>query len=200
MDAAFFTKCVSNHIEERVLKYSEKDLIKQCIKGKARYQRDLYDRFAGKMYAVCYRYAKNKEDAKDILQETFIKVFANLKSFKGEGSFEGWIRRIAVTTSIRHYENSIRKIDTRDIELVQEGSVQETILSEISAQEISSVISNLPDGYRMVFNMYAIEGYSHKEIGKELGITESSSRSQLTRARKMLIGLLTNPEKQTMTC
>lgn len=152
------------------------------------------------MYAVCYRYAKNKEDAKDILQETFIKVFANLKSFKGEGSFEGWIRRIAVTTSIRHYENSIRKIDTRDIELVQEGSVQETILSEISAQEISTVISNLPDGYRMVFNMYAIEGFSHKEIGAELGITESSSRSQLTRARKMLIGLLTSSEKQTMAC
>jgi RNA polymerase sigma-70 factor (ECF subfamily) len=152
------------------------------------------------MYAVCYRYAKNAEDAKDILQETFIKVFTNLKSFKGEGSFEGWIRRIAVTTSIRHYENSIRKIDNRDIELVQEGSVQETILSEISAQEISTVISNLPDGYRMVFNMYAIEGYSHKEIGEELGITESSSRSQLTRARKMLVGLLTNSEKQTMAC
>lgn len=169
---------------------SDKRLIEQCRKGKARYQRMLYDRYACKIYPVCYRYAKNEEDAKDILQETFIRVYNKLDTFQDKGSFEGWIRRIAVNTSIRHYENSLRKIDNRDIEHAPEVTAHENILDELNAEDILKKISELPTGYRVVFNMFAIEGYSHKEIAQELGISEGSSRSQLTRARQCLIKAL----------
>lgn len=179
---------------------NEKDLIKQCLKGKASAQRTLYDKYSGKLYAVCYRYAKNSEDAKDILQEAFINVFNNLEKYKGEGSFEGWMRRIAVNCAIRHYEKAVRKLDNRDIDSQPEHGHSDNILSNISAQEIVNIINGLPDGYRVVFNMYAIEGYNHKEIGEALGISESSSRSQLTRARKMLMKLIQSSEKQTMAC
>jgi RNA polymerase sigma factor (sigma-70 family) len=169
---------------------SDKRLIAQCLKGKARYQRMLYDKYSCKVYPVCYRYAKNEEDAKDILQETFIRVFNKLDTFQDKGSFEGWIRKIAVNTSIRHYQNSLRKLDDRDIEYAPELTADENILSELNAEDILKKISELPTGYRVVFNMYAIEGYSHKEIAAELGISEGSSRSQLTRARKCLIEAL----------
>lgn len=166
---------------------SDTRLIEQCKKGKARYQKLLYDKFACKVYPVCYRYAKNEEDAKDILQETFIRVFNKLGTFENKGSFEGWIRKIAVNTSIRHYQNSVKKIDQHDIETVPELASDENVLSELNAADILKKISELPTGYRLVFNLYAIEGYSHKEIADELGITESASRSQLTRARQTLI-------------
>jgi RNA polymerase sigma factor (sigma-70 family) len=169
---------------------SDKRLIAQCLKGKARYQKMLYDKYSCKVYPVCYRYAKNEEDAKDILQETFIRVFNKLDTFQDKGSFEGWIRKIAVNTSIRHYQNSLRKLDDRDIEYAPELTADENILSELNAEDILKKISELPTGYRVVFNMYAIEGYSHKEIAAELGISEGSSRSQLTRARKCLIEAL----------
>ncbi len=165
-------------------------LIEQCRKGKARYQKLLYDKFACKVYPVCYRYAKNEEDAKDILQETFIKVFDKLNTFQDTGSFEGWIRKIAVNTAIRHYHNSLREIDNHDIEHAPELVTEDSVLSELNAEDILKMIGSLPTGYRIVFNLYAIEGYSHKEIAEELGITEGSSRSQLTRARQALIQLL----------
>ena len=165
-------------------------LIEQCLKGKARYQKLLYDKFACKVYPVCYRFAKNEEDAKDILQETFIKVFDKLNTFQDTGSFEGWIRKIAVNTAIRHYHNTLREIDKHDIEQAPELAADESVLSELNAADLIKMISSLPTGYRVVFNLYAIEGYSHKEIAEELGITESASRSQLTRARQTLIQLL----------
>ena len=149
---------------------SDTRLIEQCKKGKARYQKLLYDKFACKVYPVCYRYAKNEDDAKDILQETFIRVYSKLDTYQGKGSFEGWVRKIAVNTSIRHYQNSVRKIDQHDIESAPELAVEESILSEMNAADILQKISELPTGYRLVFNLYAIEGYSHKEIAKELGI------------------------------
>ena len=171
-------------------------LIEQCKKGKARYQKLLYDKFACKVYPVCYRYAKNEEDAKDILQETFIRVYSKLETFQNKGSFEGWIRKIAVNTSIRHYQNSLKKIDQHDIENAPDLASDETILSEMNAAEILKKISELPTGYRVVFNLYAIEGYSHKEIATELGISEGSSRSQLTRARQALIKAIEPKTKQ----
>ncbi len=175
---------------------SDKRLIEQCLKGKARYQKMLYDKYACKVYPVCYRYSKNEEDAKDILQETFIRVYNKLDTFQYKGSFEGWIRKIAVNTSIRHYQNALRKIDDRDIEYAPEMTTDENILSDLNAEDILKKISELPTGYRVVFNMYAIEGYSHKEIAQKLGITEGSSRSQLTRGRKCLIEALTPTTEQ----
>ncbi len=175
-------------------------LIKKCLEGKLRYQRALYDKYARKMYPICYRYAKNQEDAKDILQETFVLVFRKLSMFKGEGSLEGWIRKITVNCAIRHYEKSVRQLDKADIEVIPESGFQEEILSNISANEIMEIIGQLPDGYRIVFNMYAIEGYSHREIGEILEISESSSRSQLTRARNQLINLLKEAENYLTKC
>lgn len=171
--------------------HSEAKLIEQCLRGKKRSQRMLYDKFAHVLYAICFRYSKNEDDAKDLLQETFVKVFSNLSKYKAEGSFEGWVKRIAVNTAIRHYQKSSKKLDKYDIELSKESRTEPTVLASISAREITQLISHLPDGYRIVFNMYAIEGYSHKEIGVELGISASSSRSQLTRARRILADLLT---------
>lgn len=169
---------------------SDNRLIKQCLKGKARYQKLLYDKFACKIYPVCYRFAKNKEDANDILQETFIRVFDKLDTFQDNGSFEGWIRKIAVNTAIRHYQNSLRKIDQYAIEYAPELPSHENVLSDLNAEDLLKKISELPTGFRLVFNMYAIEGYSHKEIGEQLGITESASRSQLTRARQALMNAI----------
>lgn len=197
--AAFSFLSVSKVIAY-VNKYSDKELVEKCLKGKARYQRALYDKYSGLIYALCYRYAKNPEDAKDLLQEAFIRIFNNLEKFKGEGSFEGWIKRIAVNCAIRHYENSVKKIDSGDIETSPEYGDSETILSSIGVQEIMKLINQLPDGYRLILNMYTIEGYSHKEIAESLSITESSSRSQLTRARKLLMDLIRSSEKRTMAC
>lgn len=171
-------------------------LIEQCKRGKARYQRLLYDKYACKVYPVCYRYAKNEEDAKDILQETFIRVFNKLSTFQDKGSFEGWIRKIAVNVAIRHYHTSLRAIDQVDIENSPEPISSDSILDELNAADILEKISALPTGYRMVFNLYAIEGYSHKEISEELGISESASRSQLTRARQALITALQPTHQQ----
>lgn len=175
-------------------------MIELCLKGKARAQHALYQRFSGKMYGVCYRYAKNAEDAKDILQEAFIRVFNHLKDFKHDGSFEGWIRRITVNCAIRHYEKNLRKLDSDDWEQHPEASVGESVLDELSAEEIVKVINTLPDGYRIVFNMYAIEGFSHKEIAQQLNIGESASRSQLTRARSQLAGLLEPGTNKSVAC
>lgn len=175
---------------------SDTRLIEKCKKGSARHQKVLYDRFACKIYPICYRYAKNEEDAKDILQETFIRVFSKLETFQDKGSFEGWIKRIAVNVAIRHYQNEIKKIDQHDIERVPEYPTEESILSTLNAAEILKKISELPNGYRIVFNMYALEGYSHKEIAETLNISEGASRSQLTRARQALMEMLQPKTKE----
>jgi RNA polymerase sigma-70 factor (ECF subfamily) len=179
-----------------VKNYTEEELIKQCLKSKARAQRMLYDRHSSMVYAVCYRYAKNQQDAQDLLQETFINVFNHLKKFSGEGSFEGWIRKIAVNCAIRHYKKNAQRVDNSDIERSPDAQTYTDVIDDLSAEELIKTINSLPDGYRIVFNMYAIEGYSHKEIGEHLGITESSSRSQLTRARKVLMEMVAIPQHQ----
>ncbi|MCR9173443.1 MAG: sigma-70 family RNA polymerase sigma factor [bacterium] len=171
-------------------KYSDKELIRRCLKNKADAQRMLYEKHSSMVYTVCYRYAKNAEDANDLLQETFIKVFSNLEKFSGSGSFEGWVRRIAVNSAIRHYQNSQRRIDDGDMEYSPDAETYADAIDHLSAEEIMHQINRLPDGYRIVFNMYAIEGYSHKEIAEHLNISESASRSQLTRARAALMEMV----------
>ena len=170
-----------------VKKYSDRELIRRCLKNKSDAQRMLYDKHSSLVYTVCFRYSKNAEDANDLLQETFIKVFSNLEKFNGSGSFEGWVRRIAVNCAIRHYRKNENRVDDGDIEYSPDAQTYADVIDHLSAEEIIHVINQLPDGYRMVFNMYAIEGYSHKEIGEHLNISESSSRSQLTRARMALM-------------
>lgn len=150
-------------------------------------QEELYNRFSGKMYAVCLRYSGNADDARDLLQEGFVKVYRNLHRFRAEGSFEGWIRRVFVNSSIEHFRR--KSIQLATVTEHEEGTIEDhalTALDRLAEQDIINLIQQLSPGYRTVFNLYVIEGYSHKEIGDQLGISEGTSKSQLARARSIL--------------
>ncbi|MBK8516781.1 MAG: RNA polymerase sigma factor [Saprospiraceae bacterium] len=165
---------------------TEKDLIKACLSGDRQAQRDVFYMYSGKMMAVCIRFSRHRQEAEDLLQDSFVKIFTHLKDFENKGSFEGWIRRIIVNTAIKN--NLKKSVIAEEIDLdhiVEEMSVPE-VFSVLSEEELIKLISGLPDGYRMVFNLFAIEGFTHKEISEILNIEESTSRSQLTKARKML--------------
>ena len=176
--------------EQRNQNITESDLIHGCLNGERRMQEELYRRFAPKMYAVCLRYAGNSEEAQDILQEGFIKIFKKLSSFRGEGSFEGWICRIFVNTSIEHFrrKNYLQPVTEREENTI-EGKYL-SVLDSLAEKDIMSLIQELSPGYRTVFNLYVIEGYTHKEIGDMLGISEGTSKSQLSRAKVILQDLV----------
>lgn len=149
--------------------------------------KELYDSYAPKMLGVCLRYAKNQMEAEDILQDAFIKVFTNLHRFKFQGSFEGWLRRTIVNTAINQYKKNLkhaREMDIDDIEA--ENQKEEKVLDRMSADEILAIIQTLPEGYRVVFNLNVLEGYTHKMIGEMLDISENTSKSQLLRAKRIL--------------
>lgn len=165
---------------------NEEELIRGCLRGSVQCQRALYEQFAGKMYGVCLRYARNTSDAADILQDGFVKVYTKLEQFGHQGSFEGWIRRIMVNTALRAYQKQRFDQESCGYERLPESPVDPDAISALSEAELLSVIRQLPDGYRAVFNMVAIEGFSHAEAADMLGIQESTSRSQLTKARRWL--------------
>lgn len=170
---------------------TEEAILQGCLKNHAAAQRELYQRYSPKMLAVCFRFAHNREDAEDMLQDGFIKVFLQIHTFQGKGAFEGWIRRIMVHTCINHLKKNKRF--NENVDLIQASSAQvreESIPSIVQAKQIVDCIRLLPIGYRTVLNLYAIEGYSHKEISGMLDIEESTSRSQYTRARQMLEDIL----------
>lgn len=150
-------------------------------------QEELYNRFAGKMYAVCLRYANNPDDARDLLQEGFIKIYRNLHRFRSEGSFEGWIRRVFINSSIEHFRKKsvqLSKVSEKDENTVEGTDI--SALDSLAEKDIVRLIQDLSPGYRTVFNLYVIEGFSHREIGEQLGISEGTSKSQLARARSIL--------------
>lgn len=166
---------------------SESDLIKACIDGDPRMQEELYRRFAPKMYAVCFRYANNADDAQDLLQEGFIKVFRNLHRFRAEGSFEGWVRRVFVNSSIEQFRKKSAKLSM--LTEKEEGTIPDSDISALDSlaeRDILALIRDLSPGYRTVFNLYVVEGYSHREIGELLNISEGTSKSQLARAKAIL--------------
>lgn len=170
---------------------TEEAIIQGCLRNDAASQKELYHRYSPKMMAVCYRFAHSKEDAEDMLQEGFIKVFSQIHSFRNQGAFEGWIRRIIVHTCINHLKK--HKRFNESVDLIYASTVQireESIPSIVQAKQIVDSIRMLPMGYRTVLNLYAIEGYSHKEISVMLEIEESTSRSQYTRAKQMLEDIL----------
>ncbi|MDL2278466.1 sigma-70 family RNA polymerase sigma factor [Parabacteroides sp. OttesenSCG-928-G07] len=166
---------------------NEQQLIEGCRKGDRKAQKTLYDLFSRKMMGVCLRYVNDRETARDVLQEGFVKVFTAINSFSGSGSFEGWMRKIFVNCALEYLRKSDVLRESTDLdntsELIQPNS---SVIAELSAAELMKIVQELPDGFRMVFNMFAIEGYSHKEIADMLHITESTSRSQYTRARQIL--------------
>ena len=168
-------------------KITEQQLITGCLKGKLDFQRELFVRYSGKMLGVSRRYSRNYEDAKDILQDSFIKIFNNLSYFRYEGSLECCIRKTVVHTALNYYRKSSFKSEKTGLEKQQglEG-INPEAFECLYEKDIIAAITTLPDGYRMVFNLYAIEGYSHKEIAVMLDIDESTSRSQLFKARNSL--------------
>lgn len=159
-------------------------IIRECLKNNKLAQKELYERLSSRMYSLCIRYIGDRETAKDILHDGFIVLFSKLDTYKGEGSFEGWARRIFITTALMHLRKSDALKNSQDIEpLASSFTVNPTVIEKIEAARLLELVSQMPVGFRMVFNMFAIEGYSHQEIAKELGITEGGSRSQLSRAR-----------------
>lgn len=169
---------------------AENELIQQCLSNNVLAQNELYRRFAGKMMGVCMRYAKNRDDAKDILQDAFVRVYLNLRSFKAEGSFEGWIKRIMINTAIKHYRKNLKFANNVDIEAAYDVGFDNNIIGKMAVNELMDKVQVMPDGYRTIFNLYIIEGYQHNEIGEMLGISEGTSKSQLARARNFLIKLI----------
>lgn len=165
---------------------TDKELIQGCIRENKACQRALYQRYAPKMMSVCLRYARHRLEAEDLLQEGFIKVFDNMYRFEFRGSFEGWVRRIMINTALKNYNKSSFKKERIGIHDYEGGSADPVIVAQLSREEIMAEVNRLPDGYRVVFNMYIVDGYSHKEIADQLGIGESTSRSQLVKARKMM--------------
>ena len=162
------------------------DIIKKCSAGDRKSQSLLYQRFAGKMYGVCLRYSKDATEAEDNLQEGFIRVFTKIDQFGFKGSFEGWMRRIMVNTSLEKFRKQNNLYPVEDITVYEGKQLSEDLLAQITANELLNLVQELPARYRMVFNLYAIEGFSHKEIGEMMGISEGTSKSNLSRARVIL--------------
>jgi len=165
-----------------------KNIINGCLKGNRRDQELLYRRHAPRLYAVCLQYSGNDEEARDILQEGFIKIFENLIQYKHEGSFEGWMRKIMVNTALEKYRsrNPLHRVD--DIDQIPELDAEPDSedYAGLEAVDLIEIIRELPPKYRMVFNLFAIEGYSHKEISQMINISEGTSKSNLSRARIIL--------------
>ena len=177
------------HLKMKVinLHQEEKELIELAVENNRHAQHQIYSKYSPKMLSVCRQYIKDVHQAEDIMITAFMKVFTNLKNFKHEGSFEGWIRRIMINESISYIrvQKKVKFIeDSPDV--YQDVESFNNIESQFSVDDIQFLIDNLPDGYKMVFNLYAIEGYKHQEIATMLGINEGTSKSQLSHARKML--------------
>ena len=175
----------------------EKDILAGCIRGKQSSQRELFETYSRLLLGVCNRYAQNIEEAEDILQEGFVKIFLNIKEFKGEGSLVAWMRRIMINTAITHYHRMRKHRYHDDLDEVNEARFEETGWkeSEFTREELYQVIHQMPDGYRVVFNLYAVEGYKHREIAEILNIDENTSKSQYSRARRWLQVRLLNMKK-----
>lgn len=170
-----------------VSEVNEKQLIANSLQGDRNAQRKLYELYSGKMMGVCLRYCKDKETAKDLLHDGFLKIYTHLDSFEGKGSFEGWMRRIMVNTALEYLRKRSDEGYNMDIEeAFTLTSDDYGVLEKMQADELIKTIQRLPDTYRTTFNLFVVEGYSHKEISEVMNITESSSRVYLTRAKQMI--------------
>ena len=170
---------------------TDEQLVKECVSGSAIAQKKFYDLFAKKMMGVCLRYTNDYEEAQDVLQEGFVKIFTKLPDFESKGSLEGWVRRIMVNTALDAYRRAKKHQNNVDVDSV--GYLLDSndyTIETINANDLLKIIHAIPEGYRVVFNLFAIEGYSHKEIAERLGVTESTSKSQFSRAKKMLRKIL----------
>jgi RNA polymerase sigma-70 factor (ECF subfamily) len=175
----------------------ERQLVRNCLKGRPDAQKELYDRFAGLMLGICYRYTKSLTDAEDVLQDGFVKVFRHLHTYKFEGELGAWIRRIMVTTALNFLKKHSRY--RTDLSFDNNDALHPVIESDaevkMTAREVAELVRQLPTGYQTIFNLHAVEGFSHVEIGQMLGISDGTSRSQYARARQLLMSWM---ETQSM--
>jgi len=170
----------------KIYRAKEDELIKGCLRRDSSAQKLLYDMYSSKMYGLCYRYVKDSMEAEDVLVTAFMKVFDKIQQFKGEGSFEGWIRRIVVNEALTYLRRHRSMYLETDLEQADREPNYNALSDHLEAEDLLKMIQELPTGYRIVFNLYAIDGYSHKEIADQLGISENTSKSQLSRARTYL--------------
>jgi RNA polymerase sigma-70 factor (ECF subfamily) len=177
-----------------------KDIIAGCVRGEKRHQDALYKKFSSLLFGICLRYTKNRMEAQDVLQEVFVKVFKNIHTYQHDGSFEGWLRRIAVNTSITNYRRNQKHAYQADIDEIVAHNDEPVHMEDLeyTAEEMMTCIQRLPSGYRTVFNLYVIEGMMHKEIADMLGIDVNTSKSQLSRAKSYLQRELTDLSKIKM--
>ena len=184
MDATFFGSLESEYTASAM---DDITLVTECAKGSSKAQRALFDKFAPRMLAVCSRYMKNRDEAEDVLQDGFVKVFQKIADFKMEGSLEGWILRVMVNTALDTIRKNKKFLDNVSVDDVHHKvSYTDHQFDNMNVDQLMILINSMPDGYRVVFNMFAIEGYSHKEIADTLGVTENTSKSQYLRARAFL--------------
>lgn len=170
----------------KIYRAKEDELIKGCLRRDSSAQKVLYDTYSSKMYGLCYRYVKDSMDAEDILVTAFMKIFDKIHQFKSEGSFEGWIRRIVVNEALTFLRRNRSMYLETDLDLADREPDYNALSDHLETEDLLNMIQELPTGYRIVFNLYAIDGYSHKEIADQLGISENTSKSQLSRARTYL--------------
>ena len=164
----------------------EHDLVRKCLKGDSSAQRSLYEQYKVPMFRLCLRYARDWPEAEDILQDGFVKVFNDLKNYRFEGALGGWIRRVILNAALMHVRRQKRLFPVESLENAAELDTGGDVLADLNARALTKLLQQLPAGYRAVFNLYAVEGYSHKEIAEMLGIDEGTSKSQLFKARKTL--------------
>ncbi|MGM0496465.1 MAG: RNA polymerase sigma factor [Bacteroidota bacterium] len=163
------------------------NIIEACQKGERVSQKQLYTLFSAKLYGVCLRYSNNEEDAKDLLQEGFIKIFKSIKQYNHNGSFEGWMRKIIVNTALERFRKSTRSLTIDNDDYMDSLQLNyEHVFEELAYKDLMKMVQELSDQYRIVFNLYVIEGFSHKEISQKLNIGEGTSKSNLSRARELL--------------
>lgn len=173
-----------------IYRAKEDDLIKGCLRRDPGAQQQLFDLYSSKMYGICYRYVKHAMQAEDILVMAFTKVFERISQYKGEGNFEGWVRRIMINEALTYLRKSRTMYLEADLDQADCKPDYNRLSDHLEAEDLLKMIATLPPGYGLVFNLYAIDGYSHKEIGEQLGISENTSKSQLSRARAYLQKLL----------
>lgn len=169
------------------------ELINMSIKGHNDYRQELYNRYKNKLFVVCLRYANDKEQAEDFLHNGFIQIYKNLHNFRGEGSFEGWLSRIVTNESLTYFRKN--KLSLSKLHDTYDSVSDSNTFEDMCADDLLKIINSLPNGFRTVFNMYAIDGYNHKEIAEKLNISEGTSKSQLSRARTWLQNKLKKIEK-----
>lgn len=170
----------------KIHRSDEEVLIQKCRKSDRQAQKELYNKYSSKMFGICLRYVKDSAQAEDVTITAFVKIFKKIDQFKADGSFEGWIRRIVVNESLGYIRKNKSMYLEVDIEMADREPDYSSLNNQLEAEDLMTLVQELPTGYRTVFNLYAIEGYSHKEIADELGVSVNTSKSQLSRARALL--------------